>query len=271
MTDFLATLLGGTLFIAVMFLVVHRFSRFSGQATAVLMALLVIIIYVPYSIIFWSGGDVFAIHIAIYLVSVYVLGIMSSQWDKRGEGETRGFHWAPTLIVLFFVVVVSVDSVLVMLAQQGVNSDVAKWLLPKPSSAQRVTSYFPGTVNYDFHQRSAEYNALLHRIENQQRRNWNIKKGWLNEPQVNKSAIFRLELRDAQGEMIRDATIEGKFMRPGNTKMDQSFNMQQVEPGVYQVALVLPQPGNWSLLMMIHKGDILHELMARTQVADSPH
>lgn len=271
MIDFIPILVGGTLLIAAVFLAVYRYSKLSGKGTAFLMALLVIAIYVPYTILNWPGADVFAIHIALYLVCVYVLGIITSQWDSRAKGEEPRFHWAPALIVLFFTVVVSIDSVLVVLAQIGVNSDVAKWLLPKPENQRQVTSYFPGVVNFNFHERGAEYNALLARIENQQKRNWHIKKGWLNQPVVNKSAIFRLELQDAQGKVIQDAKIEGKFTRPGNVKMDQTFNMQQVQPGIYQAALVLHRPGNWSLYVMIHKGEILHELMARTQVADSPH
>ena len=47
MANILVSLLGGVALISMVFLLVHRFSQLNGKATALLVALLVVGIYVP--------------------------------------------------------------------------------------------------------------------------------------------------------------------------------------------------------------------------------
>ena len=269
MTDILVSLLGGVALISIVFLLVHRYSQLNGKATALLIALLVTGVYVPISILRWPGGDVFAIHIAIYLVTVYVLGIITSQQDaQRAEGG-KAFHWGPASIVVFFLVIMAVDSVFIMLAQRGVDNKLAQWLLPKPETGGKVSSHFPGTVSQDYRQKETEYNAYLERMAEQQERNWQIKKGWEATPIVAKTATFKLSVADKSGQPIKGALVEGKFLRPGNIKLDIPFVLAESEPGVYRASLSLPQPGRWELLLFIRKDDIVHELRANTTVAEA--
>lgn len=269
MTDILFSLLGGVALISVVFLLVHRFSQLNGKATALLVALLVIGIYVPISILQWPGGDVFAIHIAIYLVTVYVLGIIGSQRDAQRKGGGKAFHWGPASIVVFFLFIMAADSVFIMLAQQGVDNKLAQWLLPKPETGGKVSSHFPGTVNRDFRQKEDEYNAYLERMAAQQERNWQINKGWETTPVVGKTAVFKLKVADKTGQPITGAKVEGKFLRPGNIDLDVPFVLAEGEGGTYRASLTLPQPGNWKLMLFIYKDEIVHELTGTTTVADA--
>ncbi len=267
--DLVVTLLGGALAVALVFLALHRFTRFDAKGAGLLVALGVLAIYVPIAILWWPGADVFAIHIAIYLITAYALGIIFSVREQRA-GEARGFHWAPALIVLFFVVVVALDSVFVMLAQQGVDGRLAAWLLPAPQAGGRVSSHFPGTVARNFHEREQAFNEWLERMEAQRLRNWRVREGWVGGARAGQPAIFRLELADSRERPITGARIEGRFMRPGNMKLDQAFRMTEVRPGRYEVRLVLPEHGRWNVHVQIGKGDILHEYNARTTVAEPP-
>ena len=269
MTNLLVSLLGGVAVISVVFMLVHRFSPLNGKATALLMALLVTGIYVPLAILQWPGGDVFAIHIAIYLVTVYVLGIITSQREAQRAVGGKGFHWGPVSIVVFFLLVMAADSVFIMLAQRGVDNRLAQWLLPKPETGGKVSSYFPGTVSRDFKDKHEEYNAYLERMAAQQQRDWQIKKGWETTPVAGKPAIFKLSVNDNRGQPIHGASVEGRFMRPGNIKLDAPFLLTEIEPGIYRSSLSLPEPGRWTLFLLIRKGDILHELTASTTVAEA--
>ena len=271
MTDILFSLLGGVGLISIVFLLVHRFSQLNGKATALLVALLVIGIYVPISILQWPGGDVFAIHIAIYLVTVYVLGIIGSQRDTQHAGSGKAFHWGPASIVVFFLFIMAADSVFIMLAQRGVDNKLAQWLLPRPETGGKVSSHFPGTVSQDFRQKETEYNAYLQRMAEQRERDWQIKKGWETPPVVGKDMVFKLSVADKNGEPIQSALVEGKFMRPGNVKLDIPFKMTERDQGTYLTSLSLPQPGRWELLLVIRKDDILHELKGTTSVAEATH
>lgn len=270
MDNIVITLLGGVFTIAAIFILLYNVSNMSGKMVAVVMAFAVTATYVPISIFIWPGADVFAIHIALYLVSVYVLGIVTSQRDLRRQAgkEGFGFHWAPAAIVTFFVVLIIMDSFFIMFATQGMNTSVAKWLLPEPVSGGKISSHFPGTVSHDYHQKQNQYNDYVKRFESQKLLDWTITKGWLGEAVVNSPAIFRVEINDNKNKLVTGAKISGRFLRPADSKLDISFNMQEIEPGVYQQSVILTQQGNWDLILKINKDKDLHEVRAKTVVRE---
>ena len=269
MGDLVGSLFGGVAAILLVFFALYRFTRFDAKGAALVVALAVIGVYVPVAILWWPGGDVFAIHIAIYLISAYALGIIFSVREAR-DGDSRRFHCAPALIILFFAFVVAIDSVFVMLARKGVDSELAEWLLPKPRSGGEVSSHFPGTVARNYQEREAAFNEWLERMEAQRLRNWRIREGWVGGIRAGEPAVFRLELADKDARPIREARIEGRFMRPGNVRLDQAFRMAEVAPGRYEVRVTLPEPGRWNVHVKIGKDDVLHEFNARTTVAEPP-
>ena len=270
MTNILVTLLGGVSLIATVFIVLYSVSNMSGKMVAIVMAFTVTTIYVPISIFNWPGADVFAIHIALYLVSVYVLAIITSQRDARRKAgkEGFGFHWAPAAIVLFFVILIIMDSFFIMFATKGMDSSVARLLLPAPRSGGKVSLHFPGTVSHDYHQKQNQYNDYLERFETQKIRNWTIRKGWLGEAVVNKPAIFRVEIKTNTDQVVKNAKVSGIFLRPADSKLDKSFTMQEIEPGIYQQSITLTQPGNWDLILKIHKNNDKHEVRAKTVIKE---
>jgi len=269
-SNILVTLLGGVFLIVTIFILMYRVSNMSGKMVAIVMAFAVTATYVPISIFIWPGADVFAIHIALYLVSVYVLGIVTSQRDMRRQAgkEGFGFHWAPAAIVTFFVILIIMDSFFIMFATKGMNSNVAQLLLPAPRSGGRVSSQFPGTVSHDYHQKQEQYNDYLKRFEAQKSRNWSIRKGWLGDAVVNKPAIFRVEIKSDKQQAITNAEVTGVFLRPANSKIDAAFSMQEIEPGIYQQSITLTQPGNWDLILKIQKDTDKHELRAKTVIKE---
>ena len=271
MINIVVTLMGGVFLIAVVFMLLYSVSNMSGKMVAVVMAFAVTATYVPISIFIWPGADVFAIHIALYLVSVYVLGIVTSQRDIRRQAgkEGFGFHWAPAAIVMFFVILIIMDSFFIMFATQGMNTSIAKWLLPEPVSGGKISSHFPGTVSHDYHQKQNQYNDYLKRFEAQKLRNWTIRKGWLGEAIVNKPAIFRVEIKNRKNQVVANAKISGTFLRPADSKLDTLFTMREVEPGVYQQSITLTQPGNWDLILKIHKDNDEHEVRAKTVIKEN--
>ena len=270
MENILVTLLGGVFAIAAIFILLYNVSNMSGKMVAVVMAFAVTATYVPISIFIWPGADVFAIHIAMYLVSVYILGIITSQRDLRRQSgkEGFGFHWAPAAIVTFFVILLIMDSFFIMFATQGMNTSVAKWLLPEPVAGGKISSRFPGTVSHDYHQKQNQYNDYIKRFKTQKLLKWTIKKGWLGEAVVNKPAIFRVEVKTNKNEVVEKANITGSFLRPANSKSDVNFKMQEIEPGIYQQSITLSEPGNWDLILKIHKDKDAYEVRAKTVIKE---
>lgn len=270
MDNILITLLGGVFLIVAIFILLYSVSNMSGKMVAVVMAFAVTATYVPISIFLWPGADVFAIHIALYLVSVYVLAIVTSQRDARRQAgkEGFGFHWAPAAIVTFFVILIIMDSFFIMFATKGMDTDIAKILLPAPQSGGKVSSHFPGTVSHDYHQKYEQYVEYSKRYEAQKSRNWSIRKGWLSEAVVNQPAIFRVEIKTNTNQVVKNAKVSGTFLRPADSKLDTRFSMQEIEPGIYQQSITLTQPGNWDLILKIHKDKDDHEVRAKTVIKE---
>lgn len=270
MGNILVTLLGGVFLIAGIYILMYRVSNMSGKMVAIVMSFAVTATYVPISIFVWPGADVFAIHIALYLVSVYVLGIVTSQRDMRRQAgkEGFGFHWAPAAIVTFFVVLIIMDSFFIMFATKGMDTDIARMLLPAPQSGGKVSSHFPGTVSHDYHQKYEEYIEYSKRFETQKLRNWTIRKGWLGEAVVNQPVIFRVEIKTNKQQAVSKAIVSGKFLRPADSKEDVIFSMQEIEPGMYQQSITLKYPGNWDLILKIRKDTDKHEVRAKTIVKE---
>lgn len=268
MENMVVTLVGGIFVIAILFALIYRLTNLSGKATAFVMAIIVSFVYLTYAAIYWPGADVFAIHIAVYLVLVYIMGIITSQRDARKQSGQAGFgvHWAPASITAFFIFLIIADSLFIMVATKGINYDLAQWLLPKPQSGATVSSNFPGTVRNDFQEKHAQYSAYLNQVREQSERGWQVKKGWLGEPKVGQVSMFRVTVIDKQGKPVENAKVTGKFMRPGNMKIDQAFTMQEKAPGDFFVQLALPEHGTWNLALEIINPQGKHELVATTTV-----
>lgn len=266
MTSLVYSLLGGALLITTLFLLVLKILRVEPKALAGLMALLVLGVYVPVAIIFWPGADVFAVHLAIYLITVYALGIIFSQRALNKQAGGRWFHWGPAAIIGFFLFIVVVDSILIVVAQKGLSRDVTVHFLPAPHSGGKVSSFFPGTVSHDFRQKEELFNRYIEQRREQKERDWHVRLGWAVDPVAGKQTVFQIHVADKNGKPISKARVSGRFMRPADSKQDQAFAMREGQPGFYQVALTLTEPGKWDLELNIKKGDALHEIRAGTEI-----
>ncbi len=238
-----------------------RFARTSAKQAAATVALITLGLYVPYGILRWPGGDVFALYLAIYLLTSLACGMTLG-------ASGRGLHWGPVAIGGFFIVVAVLGAVFVAVAERGLTPSLRNWLLPEVKSGRRVTSVFPGVVSHDFHQKEALYNQYLQQVERQRQRGWQVEKGWLVDPKANESAVLRVVARTREGEPITGAAVGGQFLRPSSSKQDVAFDLAETDPGVYESKLLLPLAGNWNLVLRIRKGEDVHEIRAITRVLD---
>ncbi len=261
MTDLLLGLALGIGAIILANLGLIRFARTGAKQAAATVALVTIGLYVPYGILRWPGGDVFALYLTIYLLASLVCGMVLGAHSSK-----QGLHWGPALIGGFFIVVVVLGAVFVAVAEHGVSPALLRWLLPEARIQREVSSVFPGVVSHDFHKKEALYNQYLQQVERQRQRGWQIQKGWLGEPVANEPAVFRVTARTRAGEPLAGATVTGRFLRPSTSTLDIAFELAEREPGVYEATLTLPAAGAWNLVLQVRQGDELHEISANTTV-----
>lgn len=271
MADMVTTLGGGMALIVVAFLALRRCMRLRPTWSAALAALPAVGGYLVWSMSrSVPGADVIAMHLVIYLVTSYLLGLFADHRDAAttaGDRRGRGLHWAPLVIFGFFGFVFFMSAVTVVIARNGLPGRLAELVLPAAGNGP-VQLAFPGVTPRDFQKKEALYNQYLEQVARQQARGWQVRKGWLSVPVVNEPAVFQVALTDREGRALSGAAINGSFVRPSDSTKDQDFAMQEVGPGVYQVRLALPAPGAWELLLEIRRGEDLHEVRARTRVAE---
>jgi len=261
MSDLLLGLALGTGLIILANLLLTRFTRTSAKQAATVVALATLGLYVPYAIMRWPGGDIFAIHLALYLLTSLACGIVLS---ARAGG--RALHWGPVALIGFFIFVAISGAVFIAIAEQGLPAPLSG-LLPQAQDQRTITSFFPGVVAHDFHKKESLYNEYLQQIERQRARGWQVQKGWLGAPVANEPALFRVAVQTREATPVTGANVTGQFLRPSTTALDVDFALTETAPGIYEAQMVLPAAGRWNLALRIRKGEEIHEIRANTKVS----
>ncbi len=246
-------------------LLLFRFSRLSVVAIALTIALLALALYLPLAVLDWPGGDVLAIHLAVYLLSAFACGVFLR--ERRRRRQEQGLHWGPLAIVGFFIGVVVLSVFFIVVAERGLAPSLNAYLFPSTTRQGAVSSRFPGLISHDFQQKEELYNQYLQQVQRQQERGWQVQKGWLGKSVAGAPTGFKVVVHTREGEPLTGATVDGQFLRPADSRLDTAFTLPEVEPGVYQAPLNLPAVGLWDLILHIRKGAELHEVRATTEVA----
>lgn len=239
------TLFGGLILAAGFFFAARRVG-ISNFWSAVLSGLLPFLLYIAYASQHWSGGDVLAIHFAVYLANAGVLGVFGSLQQKK-----QSMHWAPRLIIGFFIFLVILNAVLLSVASRGLPDNITSFFLPNPDQ-QKVHTAFPGTVPHD---KNKSYQGHLERIEQQRELGWQVTLQGIESLQSKKASVVTLLLLDKQGEPVRAADVKLGLWRVANSRDDQSLQLVETEPGLYKGELMLPDAGRWLTEIIIQKGD----------------
>ncbi len=253
----------------VIFLLLYLVTPIGSRTAGLLVALLTLAVLYGYSAVNWPGADVLAMYTAVLLVTAYLLVTIASVREKRrSQGGAPGswFHWAPFTLIVFFLILFTVDSLYVFVSKDGLPQPIARWVLPDLSGDKTVRSAFPGTIQRNFQKKEALYNEYLDQVRQQKKQGWRINKGWLGRPVANQQAIFQVAVTDKRGEPVTGAAINGFYQRPADSRLDQAFEMRETDVGLYQANLVLPEPGQWDLVLYIQRGEQRHELHAKTSV-----
>jgi len=269
--ELLITIPLGVLIEVLLFFGLRALFGFGAKPAALLVALLALAVYVPFAILRWPGGDVFAMHLAIYLVSAYALGLIISHREARAaaEGKVEGwFHWGPAAILAFFTVIVLFDAVLVVVASRGVPEPLIAFFFDEAGRRPGVSSRFTGVVEDDYQAKQEHYNRFLEQRRLQTMRGWQIRKGWVGPAVAGMPALFRIEVRDSQGAPVEQARVQGRFFRFSGPEHDTPFVMQEVAPGRYEARITLDLPGRWNLDLVIQRGEDRHEIKAATEVGE---
>lgn len=239
------TLFGGLVFaIALYFLL--RALRLANFWAAVLSGAIPFVMYIVYSTQHWGGGDVLAIHFAVFLANAGLLGVFGGMRQKQ-----QTLHWAPKIIIGFFIFLVISNAILLSIAGRGLPQSLTSVFLPSPEN-QRVHTGFPGVMPHD---RNKSYQPHLQQLEQQQALGWQLKLADIESLTPDQPKKVSVELKDEHGQPISQAELTLNFWRMANSRDDQSYVMREQSPGHYVAEVTLPDSGRWVAEMLVKLGD----------------
>jgi nitrogen fixation protein FixH len=266
------TLGGGVVLSFLAFALIYRLTRLRGYQVALVVIVGMLCVFLPLQIVFWQGVDVFAIHLALFVITPYGMAIVTAQWEASRGAERRGggwIHWAPATIVAFFLVIATVDATIISLANHGMPSGLVGRILPEPrSGAEHVTSHFPGTVANDYFKKEPLFNEHLARLAEQEERGWEVRQGWIGTPRLGSETVFQVKVLDGQGKPLSGARVEGWFARPSDERQDRMVRFEAVGPGIYQAPVALAMPGAWEVRLRVEREGDVHEQRGVTSVRE---
>ncbi|WP_299872636.1 FixH family protein [uncultured Cocleimonas sp.] len=264
--NLVVTLGFGSLLAFFLFFVFYKIIRWGGKMSALATAALMLLIYVPLSVTHWVGIDVFAIHFAFFMMIPYGLGIITGVHEERrlieGEDIKRGMHMAPALIIVFFILLATVDSFIISSATGGLDTGLAKILLPKAASEDvgvNISSQFTGAVSNDLQDEEHQFNVYVEKMKKQRERGWRVSGGWDQSPIVDTETNFNLIVKDRSGNPISDATVTSEFRRASDMSYDKLYTLTETDKenhaGKYSVPVSLPLLGCWEMKILVIKGE----------------
>lgn len=239
------TLFGGLLLAALLFFGSRRLGL-SNFWAGILSGALPFLAYLAYSTRHWAGGDVLAIHFAVYLANAGLLMVFGGMQQKRQK-----LHWAPRLIIAFFVGLVVLNAVLLSIASRGLPDYLTSLFLPSPEN-QKVHTAFPGLIPHD---RNKLYEPHLQQLEQQRNLRWQVNVKGLDKLQSNKPQLIVVTLQDRNGRPIRADQLTLGLWRMANSLDDRKLTLEPVTPGVYQAEVILPEAGRWLAELYIQQGE----------------
>ena len=244
------TLFGGLAVAAVLFFVVRKVGL-SNFWAGILSGVLPFIAYIAYSTLHWPGGDVLTIHFAVYLANAGLLIVFGGMQKKK-----ESMHWAPKLIIAFFVGLVLLMAILLSISSRGLPDGLVRLVLPNPSNGQ-VHTGFPGLIPHD---RNKLYESHVQDIEQQKNLGWHVDVQGLDALKNNLASNVVVKLSDKQNQPIIAATVTIELWRLANSADDQTIQFSETKPGEYHATLRLSDEGSWLTDLEIVKGEAHYAL-----------
>lgn len=241
------TLFGGMLLIAALFFLLGFFrvpTFWRGVASGALPTLGMI----AYSMRHWQGGDVMAIHIALYLATATVLVLAFGQ----RQGKKLSLHWAPVSIIVFFVILSGLMASFLSIATQGLPPGLAKLLLPQTGN-HPVHTAFSGEVPHD-EAAAKTVGQYLKKVHQQKELGWQITVDGLDGMHTNQVRSITVAITDAASQPVSGAAVQISILRPGARQAAQQWLLQATSAGNYAAELKINETGQWLALLSIKRG-----------------
>jgi nitrogen fixation protein FixH len=264
MTPF-PTLFGGALLIVALYYLLRAFGV-GNYWRGIIGGLVPLLGYLGLSALHGQGGDVIAMHLAVYLATATILTMIG--W--RGPQTDRHLHWGPKVIIAFFLVLFVVDGAFLLISGLGVPSAVAGWLLPPAKKTQHAAhTAFSGVVPHG-EEAAKAVNQYLASSDKQNRLGWEISMSGLEHPTQDRPATVTVTAHAADRQPLSGAAVALALLRPGLAQAEAVVELAEADAGVYRGRLNVALPGLWVAAVRLERGGERYELQQHIEVGAAP-
>lgn len=243
------TLFGGAALIALLYFGL-RLAGVSNYWRGVISGALPTLAIMFYSLSHWPGGDVVALHLALYVATATVLTLTGER--KRGAPRQR-MHWIPMLFVGFFLALALLMAAFVTISVSGLPPFVAQWFLPNAANKQVYTA-FSGEVPHDEAAAKA-VSQHLKKSARQRQLGWQIEVAGLDQLKLNQPSEVTVSVKDSAQQPLDGATVTLSIKHPADgADAGKSAKLTAVTPGRYRATLNMDRPGQWVAVLLIERG-----------------
>jgi nitrogen fixation protein FixH len=246
----LITIFGGMLLTLLLY-VLGRTLRASNFWSAVVSAGVPLVMYMAYATMTWPRLDVLTMHVVAYPTVAVMLYLL---YGEKAE-HAGGMHWAPKIMVGFFLTLTVLFGGFVYVARQGLPPAWAALLLPNASSG-KVHTGFAGIVA---HGEDAAHAIAQHRNMDAKLAHlgWHVEVDGLDSLRPDHANEVRVDIRDKQGAFVPGVKVVLALVRPGQ-KAGQGIALEAAADSGYHGMTALPGEGAWvANISLEHHGEVV--------------
>jgi nitrogen fixation protein FixH len=235
--NLLLSIFGGMLLTAVIYALGRR-ARLSNFWASVLAAGAPSLAYMIYAVLHWPGLDVLTIH----LVAYPTVAVLLSQLYGAKADHAKSLHWAPKLMIVFFVILSLVYGMLVYVAGNGLPPALAAWLMPN-TQGKAIHTGFAGVVEH--HAEAAKvighHQKMTARLAEL---GWTVSASGFASASTTQATSIGVHIRDSAGHGVEHVEVAVAWARPGQAPTP-ALRLTPTEPGHYQGELPRLEAGSW--------------------------
>lgn len=231
------TIFGGML-LTVLLYAAARGLRLSNFWAAVLACGVPTFAYLAYAVALWPGLDVVTLHVIAYPT----VAVLLFQLYGEKAGQQQGVHWAPKLMVGFFVTITVVFGAFVYIAGKGLPPALASLLLPGVKD-KTIHTGFAGVVAHG-EDAAKGIGHHLNMDSKLAKLGWHLEVDGLDGLRTGRTETVEVRVMGNNGEGVEKVGVSLAFGRPGQAPAHASM-LADAGGGRYLAQASLPEGGAW--------------------------
>lgn len=243
------TLFGGAILIALLYFGL-RLAGVSNYWRGVISGALPTLAIIFYSLSHWPGGDVVAVHLALYVATAIVLTLTG---DRKVGAPRQPMHWIPKIIVGFFLTLALLMAAFVSISISGLPPSIAQWFMPNAANKQVYTG-FSGEVPHD-EAAAKVVSQYMKKSLRQRQLGWQIEVSGLDQIKLGQASEVTVSASDGIQQPLAGATVTLTIKHPADgSDSGKSVELSAFAPGRYRAQVGMDRPGQWVAVLLIERG-----------------